>query len=174
MLFFGGSSKQDSPRGFFMTASSAKSVRQDGASRKRAMPLDAHVGNRVRARRLMLDMSQTELGDALGITFQQVQKYEKGANRIGASRLQNIADVLQVPITFFFEEWSVEATPGQPAAAAAPRAATADAGVREITKALATTDGIELMRAFIRIPARNVRRHLVQLARAIADDQPAQ
>src|SRR5215212_7547401 len=66
-------------------------------------PTDRHVGSRVRMRRMMLSMSQEKLGDALGLTFQQVQKYEKGTNRIGASRLQQIANILQVPVAFFFE-----------------------------------------------------------------------
>ena len=66
-------------------------------------PIDKHVGSRLRMRRLMLDMSQTDVADALGLTFQQVQKYEKGANRIGASRLQHISQILQVPVPFFFE-----------------------------------------------------------------------
>src|SRR5580704_7245489 len=73
-------------------------------------PIDKHVGSRVRMRRLMLDMSQTDVADALGLTFQQVQKYEKGTNRIGASRLQHISQILQVPVPFFFE--------GAPAASA--------------------------------------------------------
>jgi len=73
-------------------------------------PIDKHVGSRVRMRRLMLDMSQTDVADALGLTFQQVQKYEKGANRIGASRLQHLSQILQVPVPFFFE--------GAPAASA--------------------------------------------------------
>jgi transcriptional regulator with XRE-family HTH domain len=68
-----------------------------------AHPTDKHVGSRVRMRRLMLGRSQTQLGEALGVTFQQVQKYEKGTNRIGASRLQQISDTFQVPIGFFFE-----------------------------------------------------------------------
>ena len=66
-------------------------------------PTDKHVGARVRMRRMMLSMSQEKLGDALGLTFQQVQKYEKGTNRIGASRLQHISSILQVPVSFFFE-----------------------------------------------------------------------
>jgi transcriptional regulator with XRE-family HTH domain len=83
-------------------------------------PIDKHVGSRVRMRRLMLDMSQTDVADALGLTFQQVQKYEKGTNRIGASRLQHISQILQVPVPFFFE--------GAPAASAGPVApAPADA-----------------------------------------------
>ena len=71
--------------------------------KKSPNPTDKHVGSRVRMRRMMLAMSQEKLGDALGLTFQQVQKYEKGTNRIGASRLQQIAHILQVPVEFFFE-----------------------------------------------------------------------
>ena len=72
-------------------------------AKKAPNPTDKHVGARVRMRRMMLSMSQEKLGDALGLTFQQVQKYEKGANRIGASRLQQIAHILQVPVSFFFD-----------------------------------------------------------------------
>ena len=75
-------------------------------------PTDKHVGSRVRMRRLMLDLSQTDVADALGLTFQQVQNYEKGSNRIGASRLQHISQILQVPVPFFFE--------GAPTAGARP------------------------------------------------------
>ena len=71
--------------------------------KKAPNPIDKHVGSRVRMRRMMLGMSQEKLGDALGLTFQQVQKYEKGSNRIGASRLQQISHILQVPVSFFFE-----------------------------------------------------------------------
>src|SRR5437867_6573283 len=79
-------------------------------AKKAPNPVDRHVGSRVRMRRMMLAMSQEKLGDALGLTFQQVQKYEKGANRIGASRLQQIAHTLQVPVSFFFE--GAPAVPG--------------------------------------------------------------
>src|SRR5947207_14839601 len=72
-------------------------------AKKAPNPIDKHVGSRVRMRRMMLGMSQEKLGDALGLTFQQVQKYEKGTNRIGASRLQQISLILQVPVGFFFE-----------------------------------------------------------------------
>src|SRR5216684_3293407 len=73
------------------------------AGTKSPNPIDRHVGTRVRMRRMMLGMSQTALGDALGITFQQVQKYEKGTNRIGASRLQHLSHILGVRVAFFFE-----------------------------------------------------------------------
>ena len=79
--------------------------------KKAPNPTDQHVGSRVRMRRMMLAMSQGKLGDALGLTFQQVQKYEKGTNRIGASRLQQISHILQVPVTFFFEGAPTASTP---------------------------------------------------------------
>src|SRR5580704_19308894 len=101
---------------------------------------DTHVGKRVRMRRLMLDMSQTNLGDALGLTFQQIQKYEKGANRIGASRLQHIAHILQVPIPFFFE--------GSPGASGEDAATLAPSYVDDF---LATSDGLSLTKFFRRI-----------------------
>ena len=81
---------------------------------KQANAIDKHVGSRVRMRRMMLGMSQEKLGDAIDLTFQQVQKYEKGANRIGASRLFHIAQVLQVPPAFFFEGLSGAATAARP------------------------------------------------------------
>ena len=73
-------------------------------AKKAPNPVDRHVGGRVRMRRMMLAMSQEKLGESLGLTFQQVQKYEKGTNRIGASRLQQISQILQVPVSFFFED----------------------------------------------------------------------
>src|SRR5436853_7488629 len=81
-------------------------------AKKSANPVDKHFGSRVRMRRMMLAMSQTDLGDALGLTFQQVQKYEKGTNRVGASRIQHISQILQVPVAFFFE--GAPHQPGQP------------------------------------------------------------
>src|SRR6184192_4062663 len=82
------------------------------AAKKAPNPIDRHVGSRVRMRRMMLAMSQEKLGDALGLTFQQVQKYETGTNRLGASRLQHISHILQVPVAFFFE--GAPHQPGQP------------------------------------------------------------
>jgi transcriptional regulator with XRE-family HTH domain len=79
-------------------------------NKKKPNPIDIHVGSRIRLRRTMLGMSQEKLGEALGITFQQIQKYEKGTNRVGASRLQNISTILNVPVSFFFED-----APGDPA-----------------------------------------------------------
>jgi transcriptional regulator with XRE-family HTH domain len=130
------------------------------ARKKRSNPTDAHVGNRVRMRRLMLDMSQKKLGDALGLTFQQVQKYEKGTNRIAASRLQQISHILQVPISFFFE-----GAPRLPEAGIKNGAAPSPSYVSDF---LATTDGLALTKAFMLIKEPAVRRHIVKLVQQIA------
>src|ERR1700694_4083141 len=93
-------------------------MRQIGVmGKKTPNPIDIHVGSRVRMRRLMLGMSQTKLADALGLTFQQVQKYEKGTNRTGASRLYHMAHILQVPVAFFFEGAPTVSGPSQRATA---------------------------------------------------------
>jgi transcriptional regulator with XRE-family HTH domain len=126
-------------------------------------PIDKHVGSRVRMRRLMLDMSQTDLGDALGLTFQQVQKYEKGANRIGASRLQHLSQILQVPVPFFFE--GAPASIGRPAAEA-----SADASSSFVSDFLATSEGLDLVRAFTCIEDAKLRRAIVRLVEQIAPD----
>src|SRR6185503_7237023 len=81
-----------------------RKIMKEQENQKKPNPTDVHVGSRVRLRRMMLGMSQEKLGENLGITFQQIQKYEKGTNRIGASRLQHIARVLTVPVSFFFED----------------------------------------------------------------------
>src|SRR6202044_3027896 len=99
-------------------------------------PIDKHVGSRLRMRRLMLDMSQTDIANALGLTFQQVQKYEKGTNRIGASRLQHISQILQVPVPFFFEGGPAGGRINRPALAYGnlallPRVPAQAAGVHE-------------------------------------------
>jgi transcriptional regulator with XRE-family HTH domain len=124
-------------------------------------PIDIHVGNRVRMRRMMLGMSQTKLGDALGLAFQQVQKYEKGANRISASRLQQSAHVLQVPVTFFFE--------GAPSVPGAPKAKGALQMPDYVSAFLATSDGLALTKAFSQIKDKKLRQCIVDLVERIAD-----
>ncbi len=125
-------------------------------------PIDIHVGGRVRLRRMMQNMSQEKLGESLGITFQQIQKYEKGTNRIGASRLQHISSVLQVPVSFFFED--------------APGASTV-AGFEEarpaafVTDFLSSSEGLQLNRAFVRIKDPKVRRKIVDMIRAVAGEE---
>jgi transcriptional regulator with XRE-family HTH domain len=125
-------------------------------------PTDKHVGGRLRMRRLMLDMSQSDIAGALGVTFQQVQKYEKGTNRISASRLQHISQILQVPVPFFFE--------GAPAASGIPQApkGTADApSTAYVTDFLATSDGLALVKAFVCIEDAKLRRAIVRLVEEI-------
>jgi transcriptional regulator with XRE-family HTH domain len=124
-------------------------------------PIDTHVGSRVRMRRLMLKMSQEKLADALDLTFQQVQKYEKGTNRIGASRLQHISHILQVPVTFFFE--------------GAPQLGLRKGHGEAVSPAylfdfLATTDGLALTNAFLRIKNPKLRRCIVAVVEEIAGD----
>jgi transcriptional regulator with XRE-family HTH domain len=133
-------------------------------AKKSPDPTDRHVGSRVRMRRMMLGLSQEKLGDALGLTFQQVQKYEKGTNRIGASRLQQISHILQVPVAFFFE--------------GAPHLA-GHAGMEEapspayVSDFLATSDGLALTKSFMRIKNAKLRRRIVELVQEIAGDEEA-
>src|SRR5271169_6610614 len=131
-------------------------------AKKAPNPIDKHVGSRVRMRRMMLSMSQEKLGDALGLTFQQVQKYEKGTNRIGASRLQQISDILQVPVAFFFE-----GAPHEPGTHQATETASSPAYV---TNFLATSDGLALTKAFMRIKSAKLKRRIVELVEEIAVD----
>ena len=125
-------------------------------------PTDSHVGSRIRMRRLMLGMSQEKLGGSLLLTFQQVQKYEKGTNRISASRLQQISNVLQVPVAFFFE--------------GAPNVGHGNSGYSEadspayVSDFLTTSDGLALIRSFTRIKDAKLRRRIVALVAQI-DEQ---
>jgi transcriptional regulator with XRE-family HTH domain len=132
-------------------------------TKKTPNPTDKHVGSRVRMRRMMLGMSQEKLGDALGLTFQQVQKYEKGTNRIGASRLQQIAHFLQVPVSFFFE--------GAPDLPAGPAGTMEAASPSYVSEFLATSDGLALTKAFMRIKDPKLRRRIVDLVSQIAGEE---
>jgi transcriptional regulator with XRE-family HTH domain len=127
-------------------------------AKKAPNPTDKHVGSRVRMRRMMLGMSQEKLGHALGLTFQQVQKYEKGTNRIGASRLQQISHILQVPVAFFFE-----GAPGVPMSEGGDAPSPA-----YVSDFLATSDGLALTKAFMRIDDTKLRRRIVDLVEQIA------
>ena len=138
----------------------------DRNSSRRANPVDAHVGQRVRLRRMLLGMSQERLGEQLGLTFQQVQKYEKGVNRIGASRLFDLAHVLGVPIQFFYEELPVQLSAGAPMAGFSDRASEPFAA-----DYLTSRDSVELNKAFSRIQDPRVRRSVVELVRSIAGDE---
>lgn len=132
-----------------------------GISTGRTNAIDAHVGKRIRLRRAALGFSQEKLADALGLTFQQVQKYEKGTNRVGASRLFDLARVLEVPIGYFFEELTPSPAPAPQHHADMP---SADAGLKRET--------LELMLAYDSIRDPVVRRRVYDLARALAESSP--
>ncbi|HET9717190.1 MAG TPA: helix-turn-helix transcriptional regulator [Pseudolabrys sp.] len=131
-------------------------------AKKSPNPTDKYVGSRVRMRRLMLGMSQEKLGEKLGLTFQQVQKYEKGTNRIGASRLQHIAQILKVPVSFFFEGVSggrYDETGSKPPVS------------DYVSEFLSSSDGLALTKAFTNIKDSKLRRRVVDLVEEIAGDQ---
>ena len=120
-------------------------------------PIDRHVGNRMRMRRMMLGMSQATLGELLGLTFQQVQKYEKGANRLGASRLQQAAQILGVSVPFFFE--------GAPGGHIEGGDTLSPAYIDDF---VSSEDGLRLIKAFMRIARPAVRYRIVNVVQEIA------
>lgn len=130
-------------------------------------PVDIHVGRRIRMRRVWMQVTQMALAEAIGVTFQQVQKYEKGTNRVGASRLQQIADALDAPVSYFFEDM--------------PGAAAVDGGDRsgqkrlqpEIMEFASSDEGLALIRAFSRITDKRVRSRTLGLVKALAEQDPA-
>jgi transcriptional regulator with XRE-family HTH domain len=133
---------------------------------KNRNPVDAHVGGRLRLRRTLMGMSQEKLGDAVDLTFQQIQKYEKGANRIGASRLFQFSRILEVPPSFFFDDMPEQL-------AGAPKEARAEAvadGLRQ--DPLAKRETLELVRAYYKIAEPSVRKRLFELVKAIAGPLP--
>ncbi len=138
-------------------------LEQDDRGSRRANPIDVHVGSRVRLRRMLLGMSQEKLGEHLGLTFQQIQKYEKGINRIGASRLFDLAKVLGVPVQFFYEE--LPSADGGAVSGFGERPAESYA-----VEFLGSREGLELNKAFARITDPRVRRSIVELVRAFAGD----
>jgi transcriptional regulator with XRE-family HTH domain len=129
---------------------------------RRADNRDAEVGRRVRSRRLECRLSQTELADRIGVTFQQVQKYEKGVNRIGAGRLQRISEALEVPISFFFGAGGGSAKP-EPA----------NSGAESVFGFLQTSGSVRIVKAFHRIKSRKAKQLLVEMAEELADAQAA-
>jgi len=141
-----------------------RSIAKDGPS-----PIDVHVGSRVRLRRTLLGMSQEKLGEAIGLTFQQVQKYECGANRIGASRLFDVARILDVPVGFFFDDMAEATKAASPAVMATngfePEAPEIDP--------MAKRESMDLLRAYYRIAESPVRRRAFELIKALGGEMPA-
>ena len=134
-------------------------------STKAPNPVDRYVGSRVRMRRIMLGMSQEKLGEALGLTFQQIQKYEKGTNRVGASRIQQISEILQVPVSFLFE--------GGPTSTIGGNGFGEGTSPAYVSDFLATSEGLALTRAFTRIADSKLRRSIVDLVEQIAAHETA-
>lgn len=129
-------------------------------------PMDIHVGSRVRLRRMVIGMSQEKLGEKMGLTFQQIQKYEKGTNRIGASRLFQLSQIMDVPVQFFFEDAPAAYLNRSPAMAGFAESKT-EAFLLDF---LNSRDGLELNRAFVKITDPKVRKRVVELVRALSED----
>ncbi len=143
----------------------------------RPSPIDVHVGSRIRLRRTLMGLSQERLGEALGLTFQQVQKYERGVNRVGASRLFDLSRILDVPISFFFDD--LPEPLGEAGGAAAPRRAWGFADAQEgfgapaaapVDDALHRRETLELVRAYYRITDPAVRKRVFELIKSLAPD----
>ena len=136
--------------------------------KKQASPIDVQVGTRVRLRRMLIGMSQERLGELLGLTFQQVQKYEKGVNRIGAGRLFQVAHILGVPIDYFYE--GVNGTSED-----APGFAEPGAGSPPVMEFLSSGEGLQLSLAFMKIKDPKVRKRVLDLVKSLADgEEPAE
>ncbi|MEM7041927.1 MAG: helix-turn-helix transcriptional regulator [Pseudomonadota bacterium] len=136
-------------------------------------PIDVHVGKRLRLRRTLLGMSQERLGDLLGLTFQQVQKYERGVNRIGSSRLYELGQILDVPVSFFFDDMVGSRLSGgmqRPLAGLADEAERFENG-QEGTLLLERRETLELIRAYYRINDSQVRKRLFELAKALGNPE---
>jgi transcriptional regulator with XRE-family HTH domain len=131
--------------------------------KKQANPIDAQVGNRVRLRRMLIGMSQERLGELLGLTFQQVQKYEKGVNRIGAGRLFEVSRILGVPIDYFYEGVNGQHPAGSHGHASGP-------STPPIMEFVSSGEGLQLSLAFMRIKDPKVRRRMLDLVKSLAEE----
>lgn len=129
--------------------------------KKQANPIDVQVGNRVRIRRMLIGMSQERLGDLLGLTFQQVQKYEKGVNRIGAGRLYEVSRILNVPVDFFYEGVSSSTASGSKEMEDAP----------PVIEFVSSGEGLQLSLAFMKIKDTKVRKRVLDLVKSLADEE---
>jgi transcriptional regulator with XRE-family HTH domain len=146
--------------------SKTENEQEDGGEERaprRPNPVDVHVGSRVRLRRMLLGMSQERLGEQLGLTFQQIQKYEKGVNRIGASRLYDLSNVLGVPVQFFYEKAPAGEPSGEPQPGFSEQAEDS-----YVVDFLNSREGLELNKAFVRITDPRVRRQIIELVRSLA------
>ena len=131
-------------------------------NKKRPNPVDTHVGSRIRLRRNMLGMSQEKLGEQLGITFQQIQKYEKGTNRVGASRVQAIASVLGVPVSYLFQD--------APGSEESLQKGFAEDGAASVLEFCTSAEGLQLNRSFVRIADPKIRRRIIDLVKSLGPE----
>jgi transcriptional regulator with XRE-family HTH domain len=131
--------------------------------KKQANPVDIQVGNRVRIRRMLIGMSQERLGELLGLTFQQVQKYEKGVNRIGAGRLFDVSRILGVPIDYFYE--------GVGAQLAGQDGFAEDGGAPPVMEFVSSGEGLQLSLAFMKIKDSKVRKRVLDLVKSLAEEE---
>jgi len=145
-----------------------------GRGTGRPHPVDVHVGGRVRMRRTLLGMSQEKLGEAIGLTFQQVQKYERGTNRIGASRLYDLSKVLDVPVGFFFEDLSDYTAPGEAANNRSASEGMAEEQAEYEFDPMAKRETLELVRAYYRIRDPQVRKRLFEMCKVLANASDVQ
>lgn len=129
--------------------------------KKQANPIDVQVGNRVRIRRMLIGMSQERLGDLLGLTFQQVQKYEKGVNRIGAGRLFEVSRILNVPVDFFYEGLNAPEQPGMREPESSP----------PVMEFMSSGEGLQLSLAFMKIKDAKVRKRVLDLVKSLAEEE---
>ncbi len=134
------------------------------AKKGKSNPIDGHVGSRVRERRRLLGMSQEMLGKAIGVTFQQIQKYERGSNRVGASRLFTLSKVLSVPVSFFFEDM-----PKALVVAGSKAKGFSKNSAPFKTDPMATRETAELVRAYYRIEDGTTRRKVLELLRSMSN-----
>ena len=161
------------------TAAAAPRPRAIGKKRGRLAdgspnPIDVHIGARIRIRRTLLGMSQEKLGEAIGLTFQQVQKYERGANRVGASRLYDLSQVLDVPVSFFFDGLAEEAQASSPANIAKGLAPAQGQTETEELDPMIKRETLELVRAYFAINDPDTRRSFYALVKAMAADEEAE
>jgi transcriptional regulator with XRE-family HTH domain len=135
-------------------------------AKKQPSSIDAHVGSRVRLRRMLIGMSQEKLGELLGLTFQQVQKYEKGANRIGASRLYDISTILNVPVQYFFEDLPQATNSGMNGH-----------GMSEpdrepmVMDFVSSTEGLQLIRSYTKVMDPRVRKRILELVKSLGGEE---
>lgn len=139
-------------------------------AKKQPSSVDAHVGSRVRLRRMLIGMSQEKLGELLGLTFQQVQKYEKGANRIGASRLFDISSILGVPVSYFFDDLPSTDPAFRKQQNGVGATADVDAGPY-MMEFVSSAEGFQLVRAFTKITDPRVRKRMLELVKSLTGEE---